>query len=100
MAILASKDLRTPKKSYLQWGSTWCKGLLLVYESNNQTNWATEAFACKTETLGSLCSHALLILTKWSKSKNKVVHGQKFKDLPSSKYLSGSVGLVVGLINQ
>ena len=34
MAILDSKDLRTPKKSYLQWGSTWCKGLLLIYESN------------------------------------------------------------------
>ena len=45
--ILASKDLRTPKKSYLQWDSTWCQGLLLVYESNNQTNWATEAFATR-----------------------------------------------------
>ena len=32
------------------------------------------AFACKTETLGSLYSHALLILTKSSKSKNQVVH--------------------------
>ena len=39
------------------------------------------AFACKTETLGSLYSHALLILTK---SKNQVVHEQKFKDLLSS----------------
>ena len=37
------------------------------------------AFACKTETLGSLYSHALLILTKSSKSKNQVVHEQKFK---------------------
>ena len=30
-------------------------------------------------------SHALLILTGSSKSKNQVVHEQKFKDLPSSK---------------
>ena len=30
MAILYSKDLTTAKKSYLQWGSTWCKRLLLV----------------------------------------------------------------------
>ena len=40
-------------------------------------NWA---FACKTETLGQLYSHALLISTKWSKSKNQVMHKQKFKD--------------------
>ena len=32
------------------------------------------AFACKTETLSSLYSHALLILTKSSKSKHQVVH--------------------------
>ena len=42
------------------------------------------AFACKTETLRSLYSHALLILTKSSKSKHQVVHEQKFKDLLSS----------------
>ena len=42
------------------------------------------AFACKTETLSSLYSHALLILTKSSKSKHQVVHEQKFKDLLSS----------------
>ena len=41
------------------------------------------AFACKTETLSSLYSHAL-ILTKSSKSKHQVVHEQKFKDLLSS----------------
>ena len=41
-------------------------------------------FACNTETLDSLYSHALLILTKSSKSKNQVVHEQKFKDLLSS----------------
>ena len=37
MVILASTGLRTPKKSYLQWGSTWCKGLLLVYQSNTKS---------------------------------------------------------------
>ena len=36
MALLASTGLRTPKKSYLQWDSTWCQGLLLVYESNTK----------------------------------------------------------------
>ena len=41
-------------------------------------------YACKTETLGSLYSHALLILLKSSKSKHQVVHEQKFKDLLSS----------------
>ena len=29
-------------------------------------------------------SHALLIVTKSSKSRNQVVHEQKFKELPSS----------------
>ena len=43
------------------------------------------ALACKTETLSSLYSHALLILSKSSKSKHQVVHEQKFKDFPSSK---------------
>ena len=42
-------------------------------------------FACKMETLGSLHSHALLILLKSSKSKHQVEHKQKFKDLLSSK---------------
>ena len=41
-------------------------------------------FACKTETLGSLYNNALLILNESSKSKNQVVHEQKFKDLLSS----------------
>ena len=41
-------------------------------------------FTCKTETLGSLYSHALLILLKSSKSKYQVVREQKFKDLLSS----------------
>ena len=46
------------------------------------------AFACETETLGSLYSHALLIPTKSSKSKYQVVDEQKFKDLLSSTCLT------------
>ena len=41
-------------------------------------------FAYKTETLGSIYSHALLIPLKSSKSKYQVVHEQKFKDLLGS----------------
>ena len=41
------------------------------------TNWA---FACKTETLGSLYRHAVLIPTKSFKSKNQVKFKQKFVD--------------------
>ena len=45
-------------------------------------------FSAKTETLGSLYSHALLIIAKSSqfrsKSKNQVVYEQKFKDPLSS----------------
>ena len=46
--------------------------------------WTKLTFACKTETLGSLYSHALLILTESSKSKNQVVHEQTCKDLLSN----------------
>ena len=51
-----------------------------VQTSPFYTNWA---FACKTETLGSLYSHVVLILTKSFKFTNQVVHEQKFKDLSS-----------------
>ena len=47
---------------------TWtsdCKSNILLSELT--------AFACETETLHSLCSHALLILAKSSKSKNQVL---------------------------
>ena len=46
--------------------------------------YTTLTFAYKTETLGSLYNHALLIPLKSSKSKYQVVHEQKFKDLLSS----------------
>ena len=45
---------------------------------------STLTWHCKTETLGSLYSHAVLIPLKSSKSKHQVVHDQKFKDLLSS----------------
>ena len=54
-------------------------------------------FACKTETLNSLYSHALLILTKSSKAKHQVVHEQKFKDLPSSTCQVSVVRIVLDL---
>ena len=56
-------------------------GPLIASDSKSNTNLT---FACKTESLGSLYSHALLILLKSSKSKHQVVHEQKFKDLLSS----------------
>ena len=53
----------------------------IVKYSPFYTNWA---FACKTETVGSLYSHALLTPLKSSKFNCQVVHEQKFKDLLSS----------------
>ena len=44
-----------------------------VQHSPFQTNLV---FSCKTETLGSLYSHVVLILPKSSKSKNQVGHDQ------------------------
>ena len=56
------------------------------------TNCAKLAFACKTEAFRSLYIHALLILTKSSKSKNQVVYEQKFKDPLNSTCQFSSVG--------
>ena len=56
----------------------------LWFQVQHYPFWANLAFACKTETLGSLYSHALLILTYISESKNQVVHEQKFKNPLSS----------------
>ena len=53
-------------------------------KSNTLLFCAYLAFACKTGTLGFLYSHALLILTKSSKSNNQVVYEQGFKDPLSS----------------
>ena len=57
----------------------------LGFEVQHAPFYTNLTFACNTETLGTLYSHALLILTGSSKSKNQVVHGQMFKDLPSAK---------------
>ena len=57
----------------------------LCFQVQHYPFWANWAFASKTETLGFLYSHDLLIITYTSKSKNQVVHKQKFKDPTSSK---------------
>ena len=54
------------------------------FKSNTLLSETNLAFAYKTKTSGYLYCHALLILTKSSKSKNPVVHDQKFKALLSS----------------
>ena len=56
----------------------------LWFQVHHSPFWVNWAFACKAETLGSLYSHALLIPTKSPKSKNKVIHKQKFKGPLSS----------------
>ena len=54
-------------------------------------------FFVRLKILDFLHSHALLILTKSSKSKNQVVHEQKFKNLLSSTYLTNSEKIVFDL---
>ena len=56
----------------------------LWFQVQHSPFWTNLVFACKTETLGSWYIHTVLILTKSYKSKNQVVHEQKFKDLLSS----------------
>ena len=51
----------------------------LAQDSKSNMLLSTLTWHLLTETLGSLYSHALLILTESSKSKNQVVHEQKFK---------------------
>ena len=46
----------------------------LWFQVQHSPFWTKLTFTCKNETLGSLISHALLILTESSKSKNQVVH--------------------------
>ena len=46
-----------------------------------------------------LISHALLIPTKWSMSKNQVMHEQKFKYLLSSTCpLSSDIGIIANFV--
>ena len=66
-------------------------GPLIASDSKSNTPfWTILALACNTETSGTLYSHALLIHTKSSKSKYRVVLEQKFKDLLSSTCLTSS----------
>ena len=51
----------------------------LWFQVQQSALWANWTFDCKTETLGSLYNHALLIPTKSFKFKNQVKHKQKFK---------------------
>ena len=55
----------------------------LWFQVQHTPLWTNWEFACKTETLGSLYGHVLLIPTKSAKFKNQVMHKQKFKDIPS-----------------
>ena len=86
MSILVSEALfRENKKFQLQSDTlVSIEPLDLWFQIQHAPLYTNLAFACKTETLSSLYSHALLILTKSSKSKHQVVHEQKFKDLLSS----------------
>ena len=71
---------------FLQFYSSFfviCNSFVIV--GNNAPSYTNLTFACNTKTLGSLYSHALLILAESTKSKNKVVHEQMFKDLSSGK---------------
>ena len=56
----------------------------LWFQIQHYPFWTKLTFDCKTETLVSLYSYALLMPLKSSKSKCQVVHEQKFKDLLSS----------------
>ena len=86
MPILAPDALFRDNKKFQLQNATLVsiEPLDLWFQIQHAPLYTNFAFACKTETLSSLYSHALLILTKSSKSKHQVVHEQKFKDLLSS----------------
>ena len=86
MPILASEALFLENKKIQLQNATLVsiEPLDLWFQVQHASPYTNLAFACKTEILSSLYSHALLILTKSSKSKHQVVHEQKFKDLLSS----------------
>ena len=86
MPILASESLfRENRKIQFQNATlVSIEPLHLCLQVQHAPLYTNLSLACKTETLSSLYSHALLILNKSSKSKHQVVHEQKFKDLLSS----------------
>ena len=88
--ILAAEALlrmnKTPVKNVApSWNRTWASHNLWLQVQHSHF-WTKLTFTYKTETLGSLYNHAALILTESVKSKNQVVHEQKFKDLLSSTW--------------
>ena len=85
MAIVASEALFLENKKFQLQNATLVsiEPLDLWFQVQHAPLYTNLAFACKTETLSSLYSHALFILTKSSKSKHQVTHEQKFKDLLS-----------------
>ena len=82
MPILASQALFRENKKFQSQNVTPVS--FEPFQVQHAPLYTNLTFACKTETLGSLYSHALLIPLKSSKSKYQVVHEQKFKDLLSS----------------
>ena len=91
MSILASEALLCEK---IQWQNVTANGNRtrashsLWFQVQHYLLHTNLTFACKSETLGSLYSHALLIPLKSSKSRYQVVHEQKFKDLSSTCQVS------------
>ena len=86
MPILASEALFRENKKFQLQNVTLVsiEPLDVWFQVQHAPLYTNLAFTFKTETLSSLYSHALFILTKSSKSKPQVVHEQKFKDLLSS----------------
>ena len=86
MPILASEAFFREKKKIQLQNATLVsiEPLGFWFQVQHAPLYTNLAFDFKIETLSSLYSHALLILTKLSKSKHQVVHEQKFKDLLSS----------------
>ena len=82
-ASLHENKKKSSEKCYPSGNRTWASHNIW-FHIQHYPFWTKLTFACKTETLGSLYNHALLILTGSSKSKNQVVHGHNFKDFLSS----------------
>ena len=82
MPILAAEALLCENKNNVTpRGNRTLASHNLWFQVQHYPFWTKLTFACKTETLGAWYNHSLLILTESSKSKNQVVHEQKFKDL-------------------
>ena len=81
---MAAEALLRENKKNLVKNITPSGNRTLSFQVQHSPFWTKLTFACKIQTLGSLYSHVLLILTESPNSKNQVVHKQKFKDLFSS----------------